>query len=418
MKKFAIGILLVSAAFSISCRRRTTPSTTTTSSGVSVVVSGLEGTGLTLQLNGANDITITADGTRSFTATLTSGSTYAVTVGDQPLCKPQTCTVSNGTGTYTGSAVSVNVACSSDYLMLGSTNWGDMTFRLTDDLHSYTNGAAASYRDVSGSNTSLGNLTYPQNLAFDRNRKIAYIADFNDIKVYDNIDTIDGDIAADRTISVPGSSGLYSVTVDARNDRLYVNANTGGYKIHIYDNASTVNGSVAPDQTLSISSTTGLFLDERNDRLYEWDLNGTIHMYAGASTLTSASTPTNTIVMAENGSFANYESLYVDVCNDRLVLAHRDGSTAGNEIAIFANASTLSGTLRFDTDSIARRNLGGTVMNVAVDLASDVLLAWSDSATNVQLYDNFSSLSGAIGSPNKSIFDVVNSGYGMAIFHY
>jgi hypothetical protein len=417
MKHFVIVVLLMSAAFSMSCRRR--PSSSTTTPRISVAVTGLEGTGLTLQLNGGNDLSVSANGTSSFNATLTSGTAYSVTVSDQPLCKPQTCTVtSGGTGTFTGTSVTVDVDCSDAFLMLASTNWGDLTFRLTNDLFAYTDGDPAVYRNVSGGNTNFGNLTNPHNLAFDRVRKLAYIADASDIKVYDDIETIDGNIAPDRTITITGSSGIFSLAVDARNDRLYVTGITAGQKLQIFNNASTLNGSVTPDESLAISNTTGLFLDEVNDHLYEWYFPGTIHMYSGASGLTSASIPTSTITMTENGGFANYQSLFVDGCNDRMVIAHRDGSTAGNEIAIFSGASTLSGSLRFDTDSVARRDYGDTVMNVSVDLAHDVLLAWADSGINVQMFDGFSTLSGAIGNPDRTIYNVVNGGYGMALFHY
>ena len=76
---------------------------------VSVTVSGLNSSGLVLQLNGGNDLAITTNGTASFGTTLASGSSYAVTVGTQPA--GEMCTVTSGTGTVssgniTGPAVS------------------------------------------------------------------------------------------------------------------------------------------------------------------------------------------------------------------------------------------------------------------------------------------------------------------------
>ena len=47
-------------------------------------VSGLAGSGLVLQNNGANDLSISADGTFSFTARVANGGSYAVTVKTQP----------------------------------------------------------------------------------------------------------------------------------------------------------------------------------------------------------------------------------------------------------------------------------------------------------------------------------------------
>ncbi|NCT67308.1 MAG: hypothetical protein GXC76_06635 [Rhodanobacteraceae bacterium] len=75
-------------------------------------VSGLAGSGLTLQLNGAATLSMSANGLFVFTAGLPSGASYDVTVATQPANPAQTCTVSNGSGTIGSANVSdVRVAC-------------------------------------------------------------------------------------------------------------------------------------------------------------------------------------------------------------------------------------------------------------------------------------------------------------------
>ncbi len=74
-------------------------------------VSGLTGTGLVLQDNGGNNLTITANGTFTFTTAITSGSAYAVTVLTQPSSPTQTCSVTNGSGTAAANVTNVQVAC-------------------------------------------------------------------------------------------------------------------------------------------------------------------------------------------------------------------------------------------------------------------------------------------------------------------
>jgi hypothetical protein len=69
-------------------------------------VSGLAGT-LTLQNSNGPDLNLTANGTFNFPATVTAGSAYRVAVQNQPA--NQTCTVSNGSGTASGSNVT-NIA--------------------------------------------------------------------------------------------------------------------------------------------------------------------------------------------------------------------------------------------------------------------------------------------------------------------
>jgi predicted SpoU family rRNA methylase len=73
-------------------------------------VSGLNsGTSVTLLDNGTDALTVTANGTFTFSTKLASGAAYNVTVGTQPT--GETCTVSNGSGTV-GSSNVTNVAVS------------------------------------------------------------------------------------------------------------------------------------------------------------------------------------------------------------------------------------------------------------------------------------------------------------------
>ncbi len=73
----------------------------TTMSGYTVggTVTGLTGSGLVLQINGAGDKSITANGAFTFAAALAYGGTYSVTVKTQPSMPSQTCTVTGGSGT-------------------------------------------------------------------------------------------------------------------------------------------------------------------------------------------------------------------------------------------------------------------------------------------------------------------------------
>ena len=72
-------------------------------------MTGLTGTGLVLQNNGGDNLSVSASGTFSFATALTAGSTYAVTVSTQP--SGQTCTVSGGTGTANANVTNVAVSC-------------------------------------------------------------------------------------------------------------------------------------------------------------------------------------------------------------------------------------------------------------------------------------------------------------------
>lgn len=88
----------------------------TTTATVGGTVSGL-GSTIVLQNNGADDLTITADGTFTFATALADGASYAVTVLTQP--RGQTCAVANGTGTIASADVTnVAVSCQTAWIDL------------------------------------------------------------------------------------------------------------------------------------------------------------------------------------------------------------------------------------------------------------------------------------------------------------
>lgn len=73
-------------------------------------ISGLTGSGLMLRNNGGDDLSVAAQATSfTFATTLVQGSTYAVTVQNQP--EGQACTVTNGTGTASGNVTDVSINC-------------------------------------------------------------------------------------------------------------------------------------------------------------------------------------------------------------------------------------------------------------------------------------------------------------------
>lgn len=101
------------------------PVSNVTLTPVSVTVAGLVGSGLVLQDNGADNLSITANGTFGFAVALPSGSAYNVTVLTQPTDPSQTCTVLYGSGTVSaGVAITVSVTCTTNDFTLGGTVTG------------------------------------------------------------------------------------------------------------------------------------------------------------------------------------------------------------------------------------------------------------------------------------------------------
>ncbi|MFZ0499500.1 MAG: SMP-30/gluconolactonase/LRE family protein, partial [Steroidobacteraceae bacterium] len=95
----------------------TTPSATTYTIGGTI--SGLAASGLTLDDNGGNTLTVASGATTfTFSTALASGTAYAVTVASQPT--GETCTVSSGTGTATANVTSVAISCAATYTIGGT----------------------------------------------------------------------------------------------------------------------------------------------------------------------------------------------------------------------------------------------------------------------------------------------------------
>jgi 6-phosphogluconolactonase len=112
--KYLIGFALTVSLLACNSDGGGTETPTPNSSGytVSGTVSGLSGTGLVLQNNGADNKLIGADGAFAFNTPLAGGANYAVTVLVQPKMPLQTCSVTRGTGTVSGANISdVTVSC-------------------------------------------------------------------------------------------------------------------------------------------------------------------------------------------------------------------------------------------------------------------------------------------------------------------
>jgi hypothetical protein len=88
-------------------------------------VSGLDGNGLVLQLNGGGDLTLSNDGIFTFTTELADAAAYEVTVATQPSSPSQTCTIGNGNGAIAGANVTnITVTCATGAFALRGTVTG------------------------------------------------------------------------------------------------------------------------------------------------------------------------------------------------------------------------------------------------------------------------------------------------------
>jgi len=79
-------------------------------------VTGLTGSGLTLQNNSGDSLTVGADGSFIFSTSIASGLAYSVSVLTQPTSPSQTCSVTNGAGTVANENITnVEVNCVTNF---------------------------------------------------------------------------------------------------------------------------------------------------------------------------------------------------------------------------------------------------------------------------------------------------------------
>jgi N-acetylneuraminic acid mutarotase len=91
---------------------------------IGVSVSGIAGTGLVLQDNGSDNLTISANGNFKFATLLPGGATYNVTILTQPSGPAQTCTVTNGSGTATANVNNIQIICPAVFHTIGGQTVG------------------------------------------------------------------------------------------------------------------------------------------------------------------------------------------------------------------------------------------------------------------------------------------------------
>lgn len=196
---------------------------TNTTSNVTIggSVAGLTGTGLVLQDNGADSLSISQNGAFTFATSLASGTSYTVTVSTQPT--GQTCTVTNGTGTTASANVTnVAVSCSAVAASVGK-------FAYTA---SYGAGTIASFTidPTSGKLTAtagsgIADGTHPAAVSLAPNGKFAFSASDNGkhIQAY-TIDQTSGALSLVGSYSTGFANGSAypDIAVDSQSAHLYI----------------------------------------------------------------------------------------------------------------------------------------------------------------------------------------------------
>ncbi len=234
-------------------------------------VTGLEGSGLELELNGKTPLSITGTGTFAFPELLATGGLYAVTITRQPSTPWQTCALTNAAGTIgTASVSDVTVTCTTNAYAVGGSVSG-----LT--------GKGLVLQNLGGDDRAVnadGSFAFPTNLASGQSYAVTVLTQptspAQTCKITNGTGTVGG--TAITSVQVTCTTNQYSITgtisglvgsvglANNGTDTLNVTANgtfAFGGKIESGNTYSvTVTSQPAtPLQTCSVTSGAGTVID-------------------------------------------------------------------------------------------------------------------------------------------------------------
>lgn len=282
-------------------------------------VSGLNGSGLVLQNNGAGNVSIGGNGAFTFDERLASGATYNVTVLTQPSSPAQTCTVTNGSGTASGNVQNVTVTCAAAgaKFSIGGTVSGlagsglALSLNGIEDLAIASNGAFTfGARMDAGASYNVAIRTQPSNPA-----QVCTLARGSG--------TVGGDVTtvrvscAGETFSVGGSvNGLLGSGLVLRNngeDEVAVDSNGSFVFPRRLASGATYNVTVhrqpsGPAQTCAVSKSRGTIETSNVTSVVvscntsDFTIGGTV-TGLGGSGLVLSNNGTDEVTLDENGRF-------------------------------------------------------------------------------------------------------------------
>jgi DNA-binding beta-propeller fold protein YncE len=216
-------------------------------------------------------------------------------------------------------------------------NTGANSILVFNNARTVTGGNAPD-RTISNTTTPIA----PTALFIDPVNDRLYVTSGNSVLIYDSASTLDGSTVTPTRVLAGGSTSLNAPTgiyVDITRNLLYVANATN--QILVFNNADSVNGNIPFVRSIPIaSSSAGIFVDVMADRLYVANTTAnSILVFDGASSAGSGSSPDRTL--SGGGSMLNQpRDLFVDTGTDRLYVAN----SGADSVLVFNSASTANGT--------------------------------------------------------------------------
>jgi hypothetical protein len=248
--------------------------------------------------------------------------------------------------------------------------------------------------NYAGFTTSIGSL------ALDSTRDILYVGNSLSVLVFYGASTANGDIFTSASIGPIGNTG--SMFVDSPHDLLYVGDDFVGVKV--FTGASMATGSPSPRSITGDFGTTfqihGVAVDTTsNNVLYVSNTNHTtssdqISVFNNATTVSGSNPPDRTITPNPASPVGG---IFLDTGNNLLYVA---GGSASAAVMVFDHASTANGST---PPAKVLSAFPSGILNVVVDPVHDRLYAVGFNG-HIYLVENVSTLpSGAVTSKDASV---------------
>ena len=306
-------------------------------------VSGLSGT-VILQNNSADDLTLNSDGTFTFPAALSDGSTYSVSVSSQP--SGQTCTVGYSAGTVAGSDVTtVTVSCATNsYTVGGSVSGLTGTVVLQnlsgDDLAISSNGSftfSSSVADSSSYNVTVKTQPSGQSctvgygsgtLSAANVTSVAVTCSANSYRVGGTVSGVTSSglvlqnrLGDDLSILSSGSFTFATALADGSSYDVTVKSQPSGLTCSLSGGSGTLSG--ADVATVSVTCLSSSYSGSRFAKVYSSTGDNTAHsgtvtsdsgyIFAGHTDSTGAGSDDFLVVKLDSDGSVVWEKSYGDV---------------------------------------------------------------------------------------------------------
>lgn len=334
---------------------------TPTTFSVGGTVTGLSASGLVLQDNGGDNLTVPSGAsTFTFSTMLASGASYDVTVLSQPT--GETCTVSSATGTVSADVTTVKVSCSAQTFTISGTLTGLSTAGLK--LQDYSGGEVLPV--AAGATT----FQFTQSVPYGTNVDVTVNTQPFWATCTAGSSNFSGSIASNE------SSESFSCTADTATVSTFAGSLTAGST----DATGTSASFYHPDGTAVDSSGNIYVADEFNDQIREISSSGVVTTLAGQAGVAGSTNGAGTLALFDHPQGVAVDSsgnLYVaDTLNNEIRKIVCTGTTASTCVVSTLAGSTTAGS----TDGTGSAASFSHPEGVAVDSLGNVYVA--DSANN------------------------------------